>query len=103
MVDGPATGQIEMVRVLHTLRESKRNPKVLTVGGKLIVAALQYEELIDQPSFMLQGADRKTQSRAIKIASFKSRGLHMAESIEPAVKLFQKYVQPRIDSVIHNK
>ncbi len=103
IIDGPGRSQFEIARLLHTLREPKQDPKVLTIGEKLAVCALQSGQILEHPAFMLNDEDRRTQQTAIRLAAAKSRALHRAESVSFLVTAFQKYVEPRVGSIIHNK
>lgn len=103
IADGPGNTQLELARVFHTLRESKRDPKVLVVGGKLAVRTFDYKQLLENPAFLLTDADEDVQRRALKLAALKSRALHFAESLSFIVTPFQKYVEPRIGFILHNR
>ncbi len=103
IVDGPGKSQFEMARILHTLREPRHDPQVLNVGGRLAVSAFSFSELTQHPAFMLDSASNTTQEAVIRLAEAKSRLLHSAESVSFLVTAFQKYVEPRITSIIHNK
>jgi hypothetical protein len=103
IVDGPGSEQFELARVFHTLRESKRHPQVLTVGGKLDVTALDYYDLLEHPSFLLNELDEGAQLKALRRAAIKSRVLHFGEGLSFIVTPFQKYVEPHISSILHNK
>lgn len=102
IIDGPGKEQFELARVLHTLRESRRNPKSLTVGGKLVVGSYDHTSLAEHPAFLLRDADETTQRRAIALARLKSRGLHTGENMQFLTGPFQKYVEPRIKGILHN-
>lgn len=102
IMDGPGKSQFDFARVLHTLRESRQNPRDLLIGDRLNLRALPYHDLPDHPSFMLSGRDLKTQRIALELAKLKARGLHMAESMPYAVTFFQKYIEPKISNIIHN-
>ncbi len=103
IVDGPGREQFELARVLHTLRESKRHPRTLTVGGKLGVTAMPYDKLREHPSFLLREASTKTQARALAWARFKSRTLHAGEThLGFLVGPWQTYVEPRLGKILHN-
>lgn len=103
IVDGPGSSQFELARIFHTLREPKSDPRTLTVGELLDVEALDYPELTDHQAFLLRDAEERTQRRALALAAAKSRGLHFAESLSFVVTPFQKYVEPRIGFILHNK
>jgi hypothetical protein len=102
IIDGPGSTQYDFARVLHTLREPKRRPKDLVVGGELTVSPIA-GDLARHPMFMLAEDEDQTQQRALRIARFKSRALHAAESVDFAVTAWQRYVEPRIKSVLHNR
>lgn len=103
IVDGPGSEQFQLARILHTLREPRRDPRVLTIGGKLDLTAIPYDELRDHPAFLLRDEDSTTQARALRVARLKSRLLHGAEAhLGFLVGPFQKYVEPRIGSILHN-
>lgn len=101
IIDGPGRTQFSLARVLHTLREPKDNPRVLLIGDDLIIDPL-LGELNEHPAFMFQDAEPRLQSKILNVAKLKSRGLHYAESIDPVVTTFQRYVEPRISGILHN-
>lgn len=103
IIDGPGREQFELARVLHTLREPKRRPRTLTIGDKLELRALDYDALREHPAFLLRDEDETTQLKALRLARMKARLLHTAEArLSFLVGPFQKYVEPRIKTILHN-
>lgn len=103
ITDGPGSTQFELARIFHTLQESKRKPTTLTLGQKLTVEPLSYKELAHHPNFLLGSAGAFTQKNTLRLAAIKSRGLHFFESIPFVVTPFQRYIEPRISTIVHNK
>lgn len=103
IMDGPGKDQFEMARVFHTLRERKRKPEVLVIGGRLVVEAYSYDELREHPTFMLADRDDEVKDKVLRLAHLKSRGLHIGEGMKWIIGPFQKYVEPRIQRITHNK
>jgi hypothetical protein len=103
IIDGPGSSQFEMARILHTLRESQQHPRRLVVGGRLMIDPLLDTRFEEHPAFMFSNLDLEAQRKIIRLAKIKSRGLHSAESYRIMVTLFQRYIEPAINSITHNK
>lgn len=102
IVDGPGKDEFRLARILHTLRESNWTPEVLTLGGLLEVRALWYGNLKDSPAFLLSDVEGAPRRSAVRLASVKSRLLHLAESSDFIVTQFQRHGEQRIGTVVHN-
>jgi hypothetical protein len=102
IVDGPGEKQFELAQIFHTLRESKRHPRDLRIGGQLTVSPLPLAELSEHRAFMFPDADPRTIRNLLSIARRKSRLLHLAESNPRVVTTFQRMVEPAIGSLVHN-
>lgn len=101
IVDGPGKEQLELARILHTLRQTKENPQPLIVGGRLRVKPVP-GDLRNHPAFMLHRAHNSTQRAALALARAKSRALGAAESNPTVVTLFQRYGERRLGTVVNN-
>lgn len=101
-VDGPGQSQLELGKVLHSLREPARRAGILVVGGTLHLHPLPAHSLIDHPAFMLHEYDIRTQRRILAISRAKAMTLHKAESQEAVVTLFQRYAEQMLGTIVKN-
>lgn len=102
VTDGPGKSTLNLARVLHTLRESRRKPQVLEVGKHLKIEPLDLAKLHDRPEFMYKSMGRRASRALVEVAHVKGRALHVAESQEKIVTWWQKNVERRIHGIVHN-
>lgn len=105
-VDGPGKSHIEFASILQTLRHgaaSVRSKPALRVGEVLEIPTQSIRDLYNHEAFLLRDADSRVQRKAISIALLKSRGLGWGESKEGLVRVFQKFVEGRLGTIIKNK
>ncbi len=102
VMDGPGASQLELARILHTLREPEYGAKPLNVGGVIRIAPYGFwPDLIDHEAYM-RGRPGLAEA-VLKAARLKSRGVHMAESSEGLVDFWQRKVEPRISTILKNE
>lgn len=102
IVDGPGADQLELARILHTLREPDDNPQTLVVGDRITLKPYPLAELLDNPAFMLRDVRPRTQERAVTLAHTKGRVLHAVESNPRVVTLWQRFAEQRAGSIVNN-
>lgn len=102
--DGPGRSKLELARILHTLRESRTMPKVLTVGEHLQILPLPYDldELYAHPMFMDTFAGEKQRRALVAAAHIKGRAVHFGEKQQKLVTAWLKHIEPRIKKIVHN-
>ncbi|HVV66576.1 MAG TPA: hypothetical protein VHB72_00700 [Candidatus Saccharimonadales bacterium] len=101
-LDGPGQSQLELGKVLHTLREPANHAGILVVGGAIELHPLPIRSLMDHPAFMLHEYDTRTQEHILAISKVKAMALHEAESQEAIVTLFQRYAERMLGTIIKN-
>lgn len=101
--DGPGNSQFEMARLFHSLREPVDQPQQLVVGDQLKIDVISRDQLVDHPYFLFKDSEFRHKKLLLELAKAKSQILHRAESIAPLVTFFQKHIEPRVKSIIHNQ
>ena len=101
IIDGPGKSQLELARILHTLREPKK-AKTLTVGERLEVIPYKISSLTNHAAMLLR-EDQLRANFALSASRRKARILHALESNQRLLTLHQRYTEQRMGSVISNK
>ena len=102
MIDGPGGETYKLARLLHTIRESKRNPQDLHVGEYLVVEPYPYDQLETHAAFLAAGMSPRARRLVLGAAHVKSRVIHKGESNKRIVKAWHEHIEPRIHDLIHN-
>ncbi len=100
--DGPGRPTLDLARVLHTLREPKRNPSTLQVGSYLQVVPYRLSDLLEHEGFMGTASEGLRARAILMVAHAKARLIHIGESQERMVTLWQKFVEDHIKDTVHN-
>jgi hypothetical protein len=98
--DGPGHSQIELARILQTLRRGF-GAEPLIVGDKITVTPYSLRELARHPG-QLEGRRPALAAVARFVSRAKARGLHSIESQRRVVTFFQRYVERHAGGVITN-
>ena len=100
--DGPGRETLDLARVLHTLREPRRNPRTLELGQVLAVEPYRVEDLVDHEGFMASHLRTGSQRALVETAHAKARLLARYEAKPAIVSFWQKHIEERIDRIVHN-
>jgi hypothetical protein len=96
--DGPGKSQLQLAEAFYSLRSPKEAGK-LHVGGKLELQ--QLSDLTEDETMMLEHGSLAAKT-AVEISRRKARLLHTAESSGGIVTLYQRYVEPHLQSPVKN-
>lgn len=102
MTDGPGASQLDLARILLTLRQGRTDGKELRVGGLLTIKPYKLRELGRHQAFMFAGQTHLLRG-FVEIKHGISHGLHTVEANQRIVSLFQKYIEPNIQSLVKNE
>jgi hypothetical protein len=106
LIDGPGRSQMDLAGIFHTLRWDNPwagNRRTLEVGGLVRITAGSIPALIDHEAFLYWDESADVQRKVLKTAVFKALLLGRTESHQKIVQFFQKNVEPRVQSIVHNK
>ena len=101
IIDGPGASQLELARVLHTLREGRNTDRPLHVGNVFDVEQLDLGSLAIHPAFMLIGHPAVRQA-LIEAEHAKSAAMFAMEKRPRVVTAWQRYVEPSIGRIVKN-
>lgn len=102
LTKGDGAPLLDFADILHSLREPKRKPRPIDIGGVIQLTPDDPESLINNPAFMLKDTDEATQMRAIRLARTKARFIYPFEKIHPLVSLWQMAAEPFAGFFIKN-
>lgn len=100
--DGPGRHLLELARILHTLRQPRRDPQTLQIGTMLSIAPLTVADLDHHPMFMATDRNAVGRRSLIELARVKSRVVGTVESNPRIVTFWQNHIEDRLHAVIHN-
>ena len=101
--DGPGQATLDLARILHTLREPRKNAQVLQIGSQLQVVPYSLATLNEHPGFMASALSRRNQRMIIEMSHLKSRLVGTFEGNSTVVMLWQKHIEDRLSAIIHNE
>lgn len=102
--DGPGAPTLELARILHTLRESRKNPEALVLGesGLLQINPLSMDKLYEHEFFMGSNMSDRERVAIVEAARIKSRVVHFGEKQQKLVTWWLKNIEQRIPKIVHN-
>jgi hypothetical protein len=103
ILDGPGRDSFDLARVLHTLGQSRRHPRVLSLGGQLDIVPYRLGELRRHPGFMAADLAAGVQRTIVEVSHLKGLALARFESSPTIVTFWQKHIEERVRAVIHNE
>lgn len=103
IVDGPGRDTLDLARILHTLSEPRGRAGVRRLGTQLEIIPYSFGQLDRHPGFMAADRSRALRRLIIGAAHAKSRALAGLESQPTIVTLWQKHVEDRVGTIIHNE
>lgn len=101
--DPSGAAQIELARILHTLRESRTKPRSLQIGAAITIRPYNSAEIVEHPGFLLDDESRLVQAAVMRITTAKARVLHAAERQQKIVTYWQAHIEPRIERLLRNE
>lgn len=97
MIDGPGNSQMEFARILQRLSR----PGELAVGQHLTVTPVS-GNLSSHTAFMLPDSLEAIRRTVLDISYAKARGTRFFEQQDWIVTLWQRHMEGRVDSLVHN-
>ena len=101
IVDGPGASQLELARVLHTLREGRHTNRPIHVGNVFDVEQLKLGSLATHPSFMLD-VNLSTRQGLVEAEHAKSAAMFALEKRPRVVTAWHQHVEPYIGRIVKN-
>ena len=100
--DGPGKATLDLARVLHTLSEPRRNPRVRRIGTRLQIVPYTLDELLEHPGLMASTLSHRRRRTLIELSCLKSRLVGVGESSPTLVTFWQKHIEDRLSPIIHD-
>ncbi|MGI9613983.1 MAG: hypothetical protein ACR2QO_13825 [Acidimicrobiales bacterium] len=101
--DGPGQDMLKLARILHTLRQPRRQPQVLRLGRHLQIVPYTLAELDEHQAFMGSSLGRGAQRMVIEMAYLKSHTLGRFEANPTLVTYWQNHIEDRVRAIVHNE
>ncbi len=101
--DGPGRDMLELARILHTLRQPRRQPRALRLGQHLQIVPYSLTELAEHHCFMASSLSPGGQRLVIELSHLKSRALGRLEGNPTLVTFWRNHVEERVRAIIHNE
>lgn len=93
--DGPGSSQLDLARILHSLR----NPKRAAHEGRLVeIRPYDNASLATHPAMLME----KGQASAVNISKIKAKALHAFERQDWIVTYFQRYLEKYFSFIVGN-
>jgi hypothetical protein len=106
IVDGPGKSQMELARILQSLRKPESRRKALYIGGDaggILVQPIDPKTLIDHPNSMVRDQSSTMQHTVLKTTGAKSKIVHIGESQQRLVSYWIENIEPLIGKIVKNE
>lgn len=100
LIDGPGQSQLELSKVIASLRSPEQEDFHLIDG--LTVDTYSFNELVEHPAFMFPEKPQAYKYALLGEAAFKAHGLHAFESMPWVVTAWRHLMERRADTIVKN-
>lgn len=100
IIDGPGASQLELSRLIASIR--RPNQRDISLVDGLHIDTYSYGELAESDYFMNPEQSARNRRRIVTEAAIKAMALHRFESSPGVVKFWRRFMEKRSDSVVKN-
>lgn len=105
IMDGPGKSQIELARILQTIRKPSSRQRPLFVGNEdayIRIDPYSKEDIVKHEALIVENNNYRKRQAIVAASIAKSRVVHAGENQQRLVSFWLEHVEPRISAIVKN-